>query len=249
MNYGGLAQDGNLAVPLRVAICGSFRRDLGALRQEHQEFKEAGCTVLSPADLNFVGEIDGFVLGKGDAGKSTAEIEEFHLQAMEKADLVWLHCPQGYVGSSAAMELGFARAVGLRVFSAEQPQDVTLADLVRICPSPRAAVDIVEGSLGEAPSNAFSGLQRYYARSAERRGWADETVDETIDRLKGEIAELEDELVIASNRDATLLELADIQLYVIHLANVLGADLGEAIRAKERINTARFERDSERLAA
>ena len=249
MNYDGIPRGVNPAVPLRVAICGSFRRDLEALRREYREFREAGCTVLSPTDLNFVGEIDGFVLGEGDAGKSTAEIEDLHLQAMEQADMVWLHCPQGYVGSSAAMELGFARAVGLRVFSAEQPQDVTLADLVQICSSPLAAVDIAEGNLGDAPSNAFSGLQRYYARTAEQRGWAGETVDETIDRLKGEIAELEDELVIAPDRDAAFLELADIQLYVIHLANILGANLGEAVRAKERINAARFERDPERLAA
>jgi NTP pyrophosphatase (non-canonical NTP hydrolase) len=249
MNYAEEPRQGVSAVPPRVAICGSFRRDLEALRREYQEFREMGCTVLSPADLDFVAEIDGFVLGKGDAGKSTAQIEELHLQAMQQADLVWLHCPQGYVGSSAAMELGFARAVGLRVFSVERPQDVTLADLVQLCSSPRAAVDSVQENLGEAPSNAFPGLQRYYARTAERRGWADESVSETIDRLKGEIGELEEELVIAPDRDATLLELADIQLYVIHLANVLGANLGEAVRAKERINAARFERDSERLAA
>jgi NTP pyrophosphatase (non-canonical NTP hydrolase) len=249
MNYAGIAGDSNLAVPIRVAICGSFRRDLGALRQEHQELKEAGCAVLSPADLNFIAEIDGFVLGSADAGKSTAEIEEFHLQAMEKADMVWLHCPQGYVGSSAAMELGFARAVGLRVFAAEQPQDVTLADLVHVCSSPGAAVDIVKGNLGEAPSNAFPGLQRYYARAAERRGWTEESAAETIARLRGEIAELEEELVVAPDREATLLELADVQLYLIHLANVLGADLGEAVRHKERINASRFEGNPERLAA
>lgn len=234
---------------LRATICGSFRRDPEALRREHRELREAGCTVLSPLELEFTAEVDGFVFSNADRGKTTAEIEASHLRAMEKADLVWLHCPGGYVGTSAAMELGFAQAVGIRVFSAERPQDVTLADLVHICSSPRAAVEIVQDDLGDAPAHALTGLQSYYARIAERRGWAGETAEQTLELLKGEVAELEEELATAPDREAILLEMADVQLYLVHLANILGADLGSAVRNKERINTARFGRSPERLAA
>ena len=230
-------------------ICGSFRRDRASLRREFLDLQAAGCTVLSPRDLDFVDEVDGFVYGQNDWGKSTAEIEQLHLRSMEKADLVWLHCPEGYVGTSAAMELGFARAVGIRVFAAEQPRDATLADLVQLCDSPRVAVETAQQDLGAAPSHALPALQSYYARAAERRGWSEETPDLTLQLLKGEVQELEEALGEAPMSQATLLELADVQLYLVHLANVLGADLGDAVLAKEKVNATRFEADSGRVAA
>ena len=35
-------------------------------------------------------------------------------------------------------------------------------------------------------------------------------------------------------------ELADVQLYVLHLANVIGVDLADAVAAKEQVNHARY---------
>jgi NTP pyrophosphatase (non-canonical NTP hydrolase) len=235
---------------ITAVICGSFKRDRTALRRDFIALQAAGCSVLSPVDLDFVGEIDGFVLGRADQGKSTAAIEKAHLRAMEEADLIWLHCPEGYVGMSAAMELGFARAIGLRVFAAVPPSDRTLSDLVLACPSPTAAVERVHEELAEAPSSGLPALQSYYARAAQRRGWSQETPSETLDLLRGEITELEEALAEESGlSEAALLELADVQLYLIHLANVLDADIGEAVRVKENINAARFEVGSERVAA
>jgi NTP pyrophosphatase (non-canonical NTP hydrolase) len=250
MNYATpAAAEGLAGLGVQAVICGSFRRDALTLRREFSELKEAGCAVLSPLDLDFVAEIDGFVYGPHDWGRSSAEVEQRHLRAMEKANLVWLHCPDGYVGTSAAMELGFARALGIRVFAAELPDDVTLSDLVQVCDSPKAAVASVKRDLGEAPSHALLALQSYYARAARQRGWSDETASLTLALLKGEIAELEEALKRAPDDEAAALELADVQLYVVHLANVLGITLGDAVRAKEKINTARFDRSSAGMAA
>lgn len=231
-----------------AVICGSFRRDPEALHHDFRNLQEAGCTVISPVDLDFVTEVEGFVYGSSDRGRTSAEIEQRHLRAMEKADLVWLHCPGGYVGTSAAMELGFARAMGIRVFAANRPEDVTLSDLVRVVGSPRAAVAMAQHDLGEAPSDALLSLQSYYARAAMERGWTEETADLTLGLLRGEIDELEEALSAPDNAAATL-ELADVQLYVVHLANVLGIDLGDAVRVKEKINAERFSEPSDRMAA
>lgn len=249
MDYSRSESDIRLGSGPIAVICGSFRRDRAALRREFLELQAAGCTVLSPRDLNFVDEVDGFVYGQTDWGKSTAEIEQLHLRSMEKADLIWLHCPDGYVGTSAAMELGFARAVGIRVFAAEQPEDVTLADLVQLCESPSVAAEVVRSDLGEAPAHALPALQSYYARAAQKRGWSEETASLTLELLRGEIGELEEALAEAPEGEAVSLELADVQLYVIHLANLLRVDLGEAVHGKEKINAARFESASERMAA
>ena len=235
--------------PLNVVICGSFRRDPGALRNEFLELEEAGCAVLSPQDLNFIAEVDGFVFGCGDVGRTSAEIEQTHLRSMEMADFVWLHCPDGYVGTSATMELGFAQALGLSVFSTELPREVALADLVQQCDSPRAIVASLRRDFRDAPSRALPALQSYYARAAEDRGWSEETAPETLELLKGEVGELEAAMGEGTDEDATALELADVQLYVIHLANILGVDLGEAVLDKERINSVRFSPTTTGLAA
>jgi NTP pyrophosphatase (non-canonical NTP hydrolase) len=248
MNYSRSESDVGLGAGATAVICGSFRRDRASLRREFLDLQAAGCTVLSPRDLDFVDEVDGFVYGQNDWGKSTAEIEQMHLRSMEKADLVWLHCPEGYVGTSAAMELGFARAIGLRVFASERPIDTTLADLVQLCESPRDAAEVAARDFGEAPAHALPALQSYYARAAQRRGWSGEGTDLTLKLLRGEVEELEEALVEDPGGEAARLELADVQLYVVHLANMLRADLGEAVRVKEKINAARFETASEQVA-
>lgn len=243
-SVGGTPSPGELL----AVICGSFRRDPERLRTEFNQLQSAGCTVLSPLDLDFVDEVDGFVFGRGELGQASGDIEQRHLRSMQKADLVWLHCPQGYVGASAAMELGFARAIGIRIFSERRPDDVTLSDLVTVCDSPAAAATIARHDLGDVPSDAFPALQSYYARVAQRRGWSEETAEQTIDLLRGEV----DELHAALDHEAlevAALELADVQLYVVHMANILGLDLGNVVRDKERINAARFGAGAERVAA
>lgn len=251
MNYGKDLQNRKDMgkTSLNAVICGSFRRDPGALRNEFQELEDAGCTVLSPQDLSFVAEVAGFVFARSDVGRSSAEIEQTHLRSMEKADFVWLHCPGGYVGTSATMELGFAQALGLRVFSAELPHDVALADLVHRRGSPKAAVASLKHDASDAPSHTLLALQSYYSRAAENRGWSDETAAESFELLKGEVHELETAVRDGSNDNAIALELADVQLYVVHLANILGIDLSEAVREKERINSDRFDSPARRMAA
>lgn len=238
-----------MAAGLSAVICGSFRRDPAVLRTEFSELQGAGCTVLSPVDLDFVGEVDGFVYRADEIGRATADVERHHLETMRAADLVWLHCPDGYVGSSAAMELGFARALGVRVFARQRPRDVTLADLVIVCDSPGAAVAQARDELGPVPADALPALQGYYSRAAARRGWSGETPEETIEFLRGEVEEL-GEAIETEPAAAAALEVADVQLYLVHLANALAFDLGAAVREKERINAERFETTAqERLAA
>lgn len=251
MNYArdSRIRDVSSASRLNAVICGSFRRDPGLLRSEFRELEGAGCTVLSPRDLDFIAEIDGFVFGQGDVGRSTAEIEQTHLRSMEEADFVWLHCPGGYVGTSATMELGFAQALGLRVFGKELPEDVTLADLVIECETPATAVASLRGNPADAPAHGLLALQSYYARAANERGWSDESAPLTLGLLREEIDELETAMRTDDGKSSTALELADVQLYLVHLANILGVDLSVSVREKEKINSERFGPSRTRLAA
>jgi NTP pyrophosphatase (non-canonical NTP hydrolase) len=233
---------------LAVVLCGTFHRELEALEAVWREFEEAEVEILSPRDLRFVEDRTGFLLSSSEIDELPAEVEHRHLTAMMSADFIWLHAPDGYVGRSAAMELGFARALGLGVFGQTPPSDVALGELVRQVDSPSSAVEACtpQELASNAPIGGLLALQRYYGRAAGRRGWAGETVNQTLELLAGELGELQEALRLSGGtRDAQgdedpTLELADVALYVVHLANVLQIDLGRAVAAKEQINATRF---------
>jgi NTP pyrophosphatase (non-canonical NTP hydrolase) len=223
-----------------VALCGSFRRDPRGLKREYDELLEAGCRVLSPVDVEWVVEQDGFVLAEHELNEEPHEVEVAHLSAMRAADFVWLFAPDGYVGRSASMELGYAHALGLTILARRLPDDVTLAGLVTKVASAEAAVAQAEAD-SAAPAAGLDALQRYYERAAIARGWADEGVQECLALITEELGELYRAVRKDGHRSsAAALEMADMQLYLMHLANIAGIDLGLAVVEKERINSARF---------
>jgi hypothetical protein len=97
------------------------------LTQAHTTLVEHGAVILSPKSLAWARERDSLLFGEVDEEK---EIEEGHLAAIAESHFVWLHAPAGYVGPSAAMEVGFAFAHRVPVFGLELPADVTLKHFV-----------------------------------------------------------------------------------------------------------------------
>ncbi len=99
------------------------------------------------------------------------------------------------------------------------------------------------------PGIGIAGFQRYYKRIARRRGWADESPRDTMLLLTEEMGELARAIrkIQGLKRDGgyddvgLLDELADVQIYLAHLANTLDADLGYAVSQKEHRNQQRFE--------
>ena len=234
---------------LRVVLCGSFRREPDAL---NLVFRELGkhYAVLSPASLGFVDPGADFVRLANELEESIDSIEGRHLSAISQADFVWLHCPAGYVGPSAALELGHAKALGIPVLSSEVPEDQTLAAFVVVVDGPRAA----ENALQVDPGSGLVALQSYYRRTAARRGWSNESARDTLLLITEEVGELARAVRKAEGLSRSggyagvdaAEELADVQLYLVHLANALGIDLATAVSDKERINE---ERHSQRVAA
>jgi NTP pyrophosphatase (non-canonical NTP hydrolase) len=91
-------------------------------------------------------------------------------------------------------------------------------------------------------------VQEYYRRIAAQRGFEKETAHDCFVLLVEEVGELARVLRKreglarhhASGKHDESLELADVLLYVVHMANILGIDLSDAIKMKEEINLARF---------
>lgn len=119
--------------PPRAVLCGSYRRDREALARAYDELVATGCQVLSPRRMRF--DDAEFVQDEAERGLTPAQIEDWHLRAIAQADFVWLHAPEGYIGVSAAMEIGYATHAERPVFSRIEPADIALRGLVRVVPS------------------------------------------------------------------------------------------------------------------
>jgi NTP pyrophosphatase (non-canonical NTP hydrolase) len=217
------------------------------LQGDFLQLKASGCEILSPRDVQFVAEVDGFVLAEHELDMPPDAIELRHLEYLRQADFVWLHAPEGYVGASAAMELGIASELGLPVYARTAPADPILARLTCRADSPQAATDLARSRGAHTPAPPLRVLQDYYRRMADARGYADESARDTLLLLVEEVGEL----ARAIRKSAGLPrpagyegvdaahELADVQLYVLHLANALDVDLAQAVIEKEQVNAAR----------
>ncbi|HSX02617.1 MAG TPA: hypothetical protein VLI05_04885 [Candidatus Saccharimonadia bacterium] len=120
---------------IRCVLSGSYRRDFATLERDYRELVAAGCQILSPHRLTFLDRSAEFVKDVAETPLDPHEIERHHLLALRQSDLVWLHCPDGYVGVSAAMEVGYALALNVPIFSKLLPQDPVFSQLVTVVPS------------------------------------------------------------------------------------------------------------------
>lgn len=119
--------------PPRAVLCGSYKRDREGLSRAYDELVTTGCQVLSPRRMQF--DNAAFVRDVAEQGIPPQTVEAWHLSAIRQADFVMLYAPDGYVGLSAAMEIGFATAQKCPVFSRTAPQDIALCGLVKVVPS------------------------------------------------------------------------------------------------------------------
>jgi NTP pyrophosphatase (non-canonical NTP hydrolase) len=230
-----------------VVLSGTYRKDVETLKRTYEEFRDLGCTILSPTNVSIVHEEDGFVYMKGEESETPEKIEGRHLRAIQKASFVWLHAPDGYVGPTAALEVGFANAAGVPVYARQAPLDKVFQSFVRIAGSPAAVVETWPQRFAP-PAPALKAFQEYYKRAALQRGYSSEGPKECLLLMVEEVGELaralrkREKLVRhgPSQSSNEAHELADVFLYVVHMANVLGLDLADVVREKESLNVEKF---------
>ncbi len=229
---------------LNVVLCGTFRKDVSGLRRSFEQLKDLGFTVLSPTNVDIVNEKNGFVYMHGEETQTAEDLELKHLDAIERARLVWLHAPDGYVGPTAALELGFARASGIPVFSTSPPLDEAFRSFVTVVSSPEAVFEQVTNLRLPPPPPRLRVFQNYYKLAAAQRGYERESTQNCLLLMVEEVGELaralrkKEKLTRHGSgiKNAESLELADVFMYVIHMANILKLDLGEIVQQKEILN-------------
>jgi nucleoside 2-deoxyribosyltransferase len=143
-----------VAERLAPTISGSFSRHAVQIDEAIRECRDLGFEVLSPTDMRIVGAEGAFLFVASDPVRSVREVQDKHLRAIAHSDFLWLVDPDGYVGVSAALEIGFACAQGVPVLSTRAPDDPGLKDKVTVIDSLAwlaKRLKIVEDKRDEAP--------------------------------------------------------------------------------------------------
>jgi hypothetical protein len=129
---------------LTATVSGSFHRHMGAISAAVHELAALSIRVLSPADPRVVAQQGEFLFVASDPVRSVRLVQDRHLESIRAADFLWLVCPDGYVGQSASMEIGYAAAIGIPIFATQPPSDLTLRQYVKIVPSLKTAIQIIK---------------------------------------------------------------------------------------------------------
>jgi NTP pyrophosphatase (non-canonical NTP hydrolase)/nucleoside 2-deoxyribosyltransferase len=238
-------KQGTIPRTTSVVLCGTYRKDPEGLLKTFELLTDLGFSVLSPSNVRIESEKDGFVYMHGESTQSPHQLESNHLDAIQRADFVWFFAPGGYVGPTGALEVGFARANGIPVYTDESLDDPIISKFVELVESP----SMVQDSFRRhhhlfPPSPAVRNFQNYYRRVALQRGYASESPKDCVLLMVEEIGELARAIRKREKltrhgfeiRNEEALELADVFLYVVHLANILKLDLSRIVQEKEFIN-------------
>jgi len=116
---------------LKVTVSGSFHRHLHAITRAVYELTDLGVRVVSPADPRIVETFGALNFVASDEFRTIRLVQDRHLESIRSSDFIWLVATDGYVGQSASMEIGFAAAHGIPIFSADAVSDLTLREYVQ----------------------------------------------------------------------------------------------------------------------
>jgi hypothetical protein len=159
--------------------------------------------VLSPADPRIVAAQGEFLFVASDPVRSVRLVQDRHLEAIRASSFLWLVCPDGYVGQSASMEIGFAAAIGMPIYSTHAPSDLTLRQYVKVIPSLAEAVRLAEASPRPRQSEGILINPRASIAEAhdilERLGVAltrPDTSGEPAQRANGYVAEIRSKIAL-----------------------------------------------------
>jgi hypothetical protein len=123
-----------------ATVSGSFRRSMTAVQEAVYALTDAGARVLSPADPRVVDQLGDFLFVASDRLRAIRPVQNRHLAAIAASDFLWVVAPDGYVGLSAAMEVGYAVASGVPICGLEAPADLTLRQYVEVVPDIEFAI-------------------------------------------------------------------------------------------------------------
>lgn len=238
-----------------IVISGSFRKFYNEIKFKIKEFEELGFKVLSPAHSTTKNPADDFIILDSDNTDDPQKIEQDHLDAIYIADALYICDPGGYIGSSTAMELGWALGFGKPIFVQEVSNDNILKYFYNQVATPKNVLKCLMNRKNEFSNtvNRYSSLehlQKYIREIVLKRGFGKETTKDILLLMVEEIGELAKAIrkytglkidYKSKDKYSTVeQELADIFIYLLDLSNSCNIDLFTAFYKKEKINENRI---------
>ena len=92
------------------------------MRNVIRECKKLGIEVHIPRHPVRKSSINGFVFLKGEKG-TPKQLQENNFEAIARSSFVLVVNTNGYIGSSTAMEIGYAIAKDIPIFCTDKPED------------------------------------------------------------------------------------------------------------------------------
>lgn len=109
---------------IKIVISGSFRKHLNDIGIAIANFEKANTKVLAPLTKEAINGNDNFVfLATDDPEKYAVILEKEFMTNVEKADFLYLANVGGYVGQSAATEMGVAIINGVPIIASKEIKD------------------------------------------------------------------------------------------------------------------------------
>lgn len=241
-----------MAKKLSVVISGSFRRFFEGISETVRVFESLDVEVLSPKASKVINPGEEFAVLETDDTSDPQTLEQRHLDAITAADALYLYDPDGYIGDSSKMELGWAIALGRPVFCKELVADSTLKFFCGTVATPEQVKTVLTNrSPLETinPRSSVAVLQHYIHDMVVRRGFDKETPRDVLLLMVEEVGELAKAtrkyLGLKSDEERKgrypnlESELADVFIYLLDLANLLEISLFHALHEKEQENEKR----------
>jgi len=245
----------NKSKKLSIVVSGSFRKHFEGISKVIKEFEDLDIQVLSPKLSKIINPNNSFDILETDDTDDPKTLEQRHLDAIEKADALYVYNLDGYIGASATLELGWAIALGKAIYTKEQPKDFTLKFFSgKVATPSEVKKELLENrkNLIETINNRSSlkKLQDYIHDVVAQRGFDDETATDIMLLMVEEVGELAKALrkyvglkIDQDKKDKYSKlehELADVFIYLLNLANACGIDLLQSFKEKEQENNKRF---------
>lgn len=112
---------------LKTVISGSFRKHLNQISQLKEALEKQSVFVLSPEVCHAVNPGEEFVVLDSDPVGSPELLQASIFEKMRRSTFLVLANFDGYIGRAAALEVGYAIALGIKIYTIEEVEDPNVA--------------------------------------------------------------------------------------------------------------------------
>ncbi|SDO55988.1 hypothetical protein [Phyllobacterium sp. OV277] len=116
---------------LTTVISGSYRKHLRALYDLKQRLESAGIRVLSPVGSGAINVGEEFVLLDADPIHDPRTLQDSIFAKIRISSFLTVCNIDGYIGSAALLEIGYAIANGLQILTVVPVKDPNIAPYAR----------------------------------------------------------------------------------------------------------------------